>query len=130
MVSILFFILCLVLFSATIFYRLWEIRIGRFNIEDLKKKEVNFSIAHIETINNKFLEILRHSAHLLVMIVVRIAIEALFIIRRESRRLSTKLDHMFLSGNVMANKGSVSFFLRDIAEYKDKIKNMVPKKGE
>jgi len=113
-----------------IFYRAWEIRVGRFNRGELHKKELVFSGAHLETLNNKFLDFLREAIHIAFMLMIRLVIGILFIIRRESRRLSTKLDHFFLHNSTLHTKGPVSLFLKDIGKYKEKIKNIVPKKGE
>ncbi|MEK7558496.1 MAG: hypothetical protein AAB507_01565 [Patescibacteria group bacterium] len=128
MLSAVFFFFAIVLLGAMILYRVWEIRAGRFNLEELSGKELVYSPAHLETLNNKFLDFLREAIHIALVLLVRLAIGILFVIRRESKRLSTKLDHFFLHNGTLHNKGSVSVFLKDIAKYKDKIKNINPRK--
>ena len=111
-------------------YRVWELRIGRFNIKEVAGREFKFTHANIEHINNKFLDFIRHLAHLIIILLVRGVIEVLFLIRRWANRLSNKLDHFFLENNSIAENPSVSFFLRDIADYKEKLKDMVPNKKD
>lgn len=121
-----FFFFAIVLLSSMILYRVWEIRAGKFNIEELSRKELVFSGTHLETLNNKFLDFLRDVIHIALVLLVRLVIGVLFIIRRESKRLSTKLDHFFLNNGTLHNKGSASLFLKDIAKYKSRIKNIIP----
>ncbi len=130
MISTLLFVFSTALVVSMIFYRVWEIRAGRFNLEEIASRELTMPHVHIEKFNNKFLELLRQFAHIVLVLTVRATIGILYIIRRESKRLSTKLDHFFLHNNGPADKGSVSFFLRDIAEYKNKIKGALPDKKE
>lgn len=126
MFSIYFFIFSAILLASIIFYRLWEIRAGRFNLEEISARKLTPPHVHIETLNNKFLEVLRHFIYLSVVLIVRGVIRILFVVRRESKRISTKLDQFFLHGNELQVKGSVSFFLKDIAKYKAHLKKLVP----
>ncbi|MEK7115651.1 MAG: hypothetical protein AAB862_01755 [Patescibacteria group bacterium] len=126
MLPIFFFIFSAVLLFSMITYRLWELKAGRFNLEEVAARELTPPHVHIETLNNKFLEVMRHFIHFAIVLLVRGAIGVLFVVRRESKRLSTKLDQFFLHGNGLDNKGSVSFFLRDISKHKARLKKFVP----
>ncbi len=124
------FIFSGILFGTMLGYRVWELRVGRFDIREVSARELTFSGAHLEHLNNKFLNFVRHLAHLIMVLIVRALIGVLFVIRRESRRLSTKLDHLFLEQHGFPSDNPASFFLRDIMDYKEKLRGMVPKKGE
>lgn len=113
------FIAAVAILGIIIFYRSYEVRIGRFDKAELAQRELIVTGAHIEALNNKALQAARHALSLLVIVIVKGIIKVLFWIRRESRRLSTKLDHFFLSDTIRT-KGSVSFFLKDIGSFKEK----------
>lgn len=121
------FVFASTLLGSMVFYRLWEIRIGRFNRREIASRELAFSGAHIETINNQFLNLVREVAHITLIIVVRLTIGILFIIRREIRRIAAKLDLFFLQNNSLDKNERVSFFLKDISEYKNHIQKIVSK---
>jgi len=112
-------------------YRVWELRAGRFDLKEVAARELTFSEAHLEHLNNKFLNFVRYAAHLLTVLVVRALIGVLFMIRRESRRLATRLDHLFLAPHGLPGENPASHFLRDILEYKEKLRSITaPEKKE
>ena len=104
--------------GIVLFYRSYEVRVGRFDKAELAERELLVTHEHIESLNNKALQALRHGAALSLIMLVKGTIRVLYFIKRESSRLSTKLDHFFLSDGIRT-KGSVSFFLRDVAAYKE-----------
>ena len=127
MFSVMLFVFASVLLGSMVFYRLWEIRVGRFNRREVAGRELVFSGAHIETINNQFLNFVREAAHIALIIIVRLTIGILFVIRREARRIAAKLDHFFLQNGSLGKNERVSFFLKDISEYKNHIQKIVSK---
>jgi len=127
MFSIVLFVFAAILLGSMIFYRLWEIRVGRFNKREIAGRGLAFSVSHIETINNQFLNFVREAAHIIIIVIIRLTIGILFIIRREARRIAVKLDHFFLQNGALGKNERVSFFLKDVSEYKNHIQKMVSK---
>lgn len=118
MEAIILFFFALGLLSTMVLYRVWELRAGRFDKKEVAARELTISPAHVEHWNSKFFEAVLQLAHLIMVLLVRAVIGILFIVRREAKRLSTKLDQFFLSGNGHA-RGPASFYLQNISEYKD-----------
>jgi hypothetical protein len=118
MLSITLFLFSSLLLGAMLVFRVWEIRAGRFDKKELASRELSISPAHIEHWNSRFFDAVRQFAHFLMVLLVRATIELLFIVRREAKRLSTRLDQFFLSGS-HAERGPVSFYLQNLSGYRD-----------
>ncbi|MBX4216173.1 hypothetical protein KW797_04465 [Candidatus Parcubacteria bacterium] len=131
MIALYLFLFSGLLFSSMVAFRIWELRAGRFNLKEVAARELTVSGAHLEHLNNKFLNFLRYAAHFIMVLAVRTLIGLLFVVRRESRRLATKLDHLFLAPHGFPAENPASYFLQDILEYKERLRSIAaPEKRE
>ena len=117
MEALFLFFFALGLLATMILFRVWELRAGRFDKKEVAARELTISPAHVEHWNSKFFEAILQLAHLIMVLLVRAVIGILFIIRREAKRLSTKLDQFFLAGNGHA-RGPASYYLQNLSGYK------------
>ncbi|MDP3958221.1 MAG: hypothetical protein Q8Q36_02025 [bacterium] len=118
MEAVLIFLFALGLLATMVLFRVWELRAGRFDKKEVAARELTISPAHVEHWNSKFFEAILQLAHFIMVLLVRAVIGILLIIRREAKRLSTKLDQFFLAGNGHA-RGPASFYLQNLSGYKD-----------